>query len=63
MSWLPYQITDILVSPERLLVFPLCVLLLALLITILVSMLSYQFLEKPFLRLKERFTFIQSRPI
>jgi peptidoglycan/LPS O-acetylase OafA/YrhL len=61
--WLAYKITDTLVSPDRLLVYPLTVLLLGFLITLLVSMLSYQFLEKPFLRLKERFTFIKSRPI
>jgi len=61
--WLAKQITGAYVSPERLLVYPLTILLLALLITVLVSMLSYQFLEKPFLRLKERFTFIKSRPI
>lgn len=61
--WLAYKITDLLVPPERLLVYPLTVLLLGLIITLLVSMLSYQFLEKPFLRLKEKFTFIKSRPI
>ena len=61
--WLAYKITNNFISPERLLVYPLTVLLIALLITLLVSMLSYQALEKPFLRLKERFTFIQSRPI
>ena len=51
------------VSEARLLVYPATVLLLSLAITIAISMLSYQFLEKPFLRLKERFTFIKSRPI
>jgi peptidoglycan/LPS O-acetylase OafA/YrhL len=61
--WLAKQITSAFISPGRLLVYPLTVLLLALTITVLVSMLSYQFLERPFLRLKKRFTFIQSRPI
>lgn len=61
--WLAYRITDVFVSSERLLVHPLSVLLLGLLITLFFSMLSYQFFEKPFLRLKERFTFIQSRPV
>ena len=61
--WLAKKITETLVSPDRLLVYPLSVLLIALTITILVSMLSYQYLEKPFLRLKERFTYIKSRPI
>jgi len=51
------------ISEERLLVYPGTVLLLSLIITIAISMASYQFLERPFLRLKERFTFIKSRPI
>jgi len=51
------------VSPERQLVYPLTVVSLALTITVAIAMLSYQVLEKHFLRLKERFTFIQSRPI
>jgi peptidoglycan/LPS O-acetylase OafA/YrhL len=61
--WLAVKITDALVSPERLLVYPATALLLGLLITVAISMVSYQFLEKPFLQLKERFTFIKSRPI
>lgn len=60
---LGYQFTDAFVSRERLLVHPATILLSSLLFTILFSMASYQFLEKPFLRLKERFTFIQSRPV
>ena len=31
-------------------------------ITVLVASLSYRFLEQPFLRLKERFTYIPSGP-
>ncbi len=61
--WLASQITNALISSDRLLAYPLTVLLLALIITAMLSIVSYQFLEKPFLRLKERFTFIQSRPI
>jgi peptidoglycan/LPS O-acetylase OafA/YrhL len=61
--WLATKIVGIMVSPDRLLVYPLSILLLALPITVLFSMLSYQFLEKPFLRLKKKFTYIQSRPI
>jgi peptidoglycan/LPS O-acetylase OafA/YrhL len=61
--WLARKITNIFISTNRLLVYPLTVLLIALAITLLISMLSYRFLEKPFLRLKEKFTFIQSRPI
>ncbi len=34
----------------------------ALLLTIIISMISYNILEKPFLKLKKKFTFIQSRP-
>jgi peptidoglycan/LPS O-acetylase OafA/YrhL len=37
------------------------VLVIALLFTIILAALSYRFLEQPFLRLKERFTFIPSR--
>ncbi|MEO6815251.1 MAG: acyltransferase [Edaphobacter sp.] len=39
-----------------------CTGLFDLVITIGLAALSYQFLEKPFLRLKERYTFIKSRP-
>ena len=60
---LAYQLADTFVSHKRLLVYPASVLLLSLTITILIAIVSYQFLEKPFLRLKERFTFIKSRPI
>jgi peptidoglycan/LPS O-acetylase OafA/YrhL len=35
---------------------------LAMLLTIAVAHLSYQYLEKPFLRIKERFTVVRSRP-
>ena len=31
--------------------------------TILTGMLSYRFLESPFLRFKKRFTFVRSRPL
>lgn len=61
--WLATQITEAIVPSERLLVYPITVLSLALIITVIVSMLSYQFLERPFLRLKARFTFIKTRPI
>jgi peptidoglycan/LPS O-acetylase OafA/YrhL len=39
----------------------LLMLALALAITILLAMASYRFLEQPFLRMKERFTFVSSR--
>ena len=60
---LAYNITGPYVSTERLLVYPATILLISLAITVAISMISYQFLERPFLRLKERFTFIRSRPI
>ena len=60
---LSYNYTSVFVSQERLLVYPATNLLLSLIITVVISMASYQLLEKPFLRLKERFTFIKSRPI
>lgn len=60
---LSYKITGVIISQERLLVYPATNLLLSLIITVVISMASYQLLEKPFLRLKERFTFIKSRPV
>jgi peptidoglycan/LPS O-acetylase OafA/YrhL len=61
--WLASKLTISLISPDRLLLYPSTVLLLALIITVAISMLSYQFLERPFMQLKERFTFIKSRPV
>jgi len=60
---LAYNLTKTYITEERLLVYPATVLLLSLIITVAISMASYQFLERPFLRLKERFTFIKSRPV
>lgn len=51
------------ISPERVIAFPAAVLTGSLFLTIAVSAVSYQILEKPFQRLKSRFTFIQSRSI
>ena len=56
-------IIDTFVSPNRALVYPIVLLTSSLIITISISTLSYQTLEKSFLRLKGRFTFIDSRPI
>jgi peptidoglycan/LPS O-acetylase OafA/YrhL len=39
------------------------ILVVALLLTIVLALFSYRFLEMPFLRLKERFTFIRSRAV
>jgi peptidoglycan/LPS O-acetylase OafA/YrhL len=60
---LAHRLAKSFVSQERLLVYPVTVPLLSLVIIVLISILSYQFLERPFLRLKERFIFIKSRPI
>jgi len=60
---LAFKVTDALVSPDRLLVYPAVGTLLGLLFTVAFSIPSYELLEKPFLRLKERFAFIQTRPV
>ena len=57
------SIVDPFVSPTRLFVYPVVFLPTALLITILISSISYEFFEKKFLRMKDRFTLIYSRPI
>jgi peptidoglycan/LPS O-acetylase OafA/YrhL len=57
------SIIDVFVSPDQLVVYPIAVVASTLIMTILISALSYQFLEKPFLRMKDRFTFIHSRPV
>lgn len=43
--------------------FPLMILLAGFIVTLSYAEVSYRFLEKPFLRLKERFTMIPSRPV
>jgi peptidoglycan/LPS O-acetylase OafA/YrhL len=45
------------------LAFQLTVMAIALPATILTGMLSYRYLESPFLRFKKRFTFVRSRPV
>jgi peptidoglycan/LPS O-acetylase OafA/YrhL len=47
---------------DRLVAYPAMVLLLSFVITVAISAVSYGLLEKPFLKLKERFAVIQSRP-
>jgi peptidoglycan/LPS O-acetylase OafA/YrhL len=51
------------IFPRRMGGYPLSVFVVGIILTVAVSMLSYQWLEKPFLRLKARFTSIESRPI
>jgi len=51
------------VSPDHPFAFPIISVITTLIVTILISGLSYQLLEKPFLRIKNRFTIIHSRPI
>lgn len=60
---LAQHVTAAVVSADQLLASAVVTFTSALAVTILISALSYQLLEKPFLRLKDRFTFIQSRPI
>ena len=45
------------------LAFQMIVMAIALPATVLTGVLSYQYLESPFLRLKKRFTFVRSRPL
>ena len=45
------------------LAFQLIVMAIALPGTVVTGMLSYQYLESPFLRFKKRFTFVRSRPV
>jgi len=45
------------------LIYDLLRIILALALTILVSAFSYRFLESPFLKLKRRFTYVESRPV
>ncbi len=60
---LAFKWTEALVSPQRLLVYPLVGTASGLLVTVAFSIASYELLEKPFLRIKERFAFIQTRPV
>lgn len=48
---------------EQVIVFPLFVFIVGFSLTALFSMISYHFLERPFLRYKKKFTSIESRPI
>jgi peptidoglycan/LPS O-acetylase OafA/YrhL len=45
------------------LAFQLIVMAIALPCTVVTGMLSYKYLESPFLRFKKRFTFVRSRPV
>lgn len=60
---LALNIANVFVTSERALVYPMVVLIITLIVTVLISMLSYEVLEKAFLKMKERFTVIYSRPI
>lgn len=56
-------IVDSFVSPNQHAVYPILVLISTLIVTIVISTLSYEILEKTFLRIKDRFTLIHSRSI
>jgi peptidoglycan/LPS O-acetylase OafA/YrhL len=60
---LALPMTRIFVSTDRTLVYPIVFGIITLLLTIVISTLSYEILEKAFLKLKERFTLIYSRPV
>lgn len=60
---LAFKLTDIWISPERALVYPVVGTALGLIVTLTFSIPSYELLEKPFLRFKERFAIIQTRPV
>ncbi len=59
-----YQITAFLgITAKRWVVFPVSVFGFGLITTILIASLSYSILEKPFLKLKHRFSLVYSRPV
>jgi peptidoglycan/LPS O-acetylase OafA/YrhL len=60
---LAHTLSEYLISPKRTVVYPITVLITGLIITIMISVLSYHLFEKPFLHLKERFSFIRTRPL
>lgn len=55
------KLTEIYIPPERELLFPIAVLAAGLVVTVATSALSYEALEKPFQRMKARFTLIENR--
>jgi peptidoglycan/LPS O-acetylase OafA/YrhL len=57
-----YKITEWFISPDRPLAYPVAGLFAGLVVTVFASMISYHALERPFLRIKERFAVIESRP-
>ncbi len=58
------QICNLLgITSQKILIYPVTMMIVALTLTILISIASFQLIEKPFLKLKERFTLISSRPI
>ncbi|MBV6451481.1 MAG: O-acetyltransferase OatA [Anaerolineales bacterium] len=61
--YLANKITGQYLEPERLLLYPTVALLLAFIITVVMSTISFEVLEKPFLKLKDRFAVVQSRPV
>jgi len=60
---LALNITRVFVSTDRIIVYPIVLLLTTLMVTVVISTLSYEILEKTFLKIKERFTLIYSRPV
>ena len=60
---LAINIVNVFVTPARALFYPIMILVTTLVVTVLISILSYEILEKTFLKMKERFTLIYSRPV
>jgi peptidoglycan/LPS O-acetylase OafA/YrhL len=60
---LALHLAEVFVSPDRTLVYPIVGLLTTLILTVAISTVSYEILEKAFLKMKEHFTLIYSRPV
>jgi peptidoglycan/LPS O-acetylase OafA/YrhL len=60
---LAHTVVDAFISPDRVVVYPAMMLIISFAFTLVISILSYEILEKPFLKMKSRFTFIKSRAI
>lgn len=61
--FIAYRITNQFMEPAQALAYPATGLLLSFLITIIISIISYEAFEKIFLRMKDRFAIIGSRPV
>jgi peptidoglycan/LPS O-acetylase OafA/YrhL len=60
---LTFKLVHTFLGPSHAILYPVVMVLAMLGVTVLISAVSYQLLERPFLKLKSRFTFVQSRSI